>query len=137
MKFTGGLGFNMDLWILALIPLGGLSAWQLYRQYKKSGKVSKLILAQLSAFVVVYLLLDLLERRGLVAGRTMDYLSMGVVALFVIIGSALTGAAVRRAEERKKKMTAGKTPLKQHPARNKSKTATAKKSALKSKKKKG
>lgn len=135
MKFTGGLGSNMELLTIALIPLGGLAAWQLYRRHKKSGKVSQLILAQVGAFAAIYLLLDLLERRELVAGRALDYLTMGVVALFVIIGSAMTGAAVRRAEERKKKAVAGKTPQRQQ-VKNKTKSSAVKKGAAKNKKKK-
>jgi hypothetical protein len=128
----------MNQWTFPLIFLGGFLAWQFYRQFKKSGKVSKLILAQVSAFAAVYLLLDLLERRALVTGRVMDYISVGVVAVFVIVGSALTGAAVRKAEETKKRATTiGKKPVRQQPSKNKSKAATANKGTAKSKKKKG
>lgn len=115
---------------------GGFLAWQFYRQFKKSGKASKLILAQVSTFAAIYLLLDLLERRGLVTGRAMDYLSMGVVALFVIVGSALTGAAVRQAEE-KKKRPAAKPVGKQAAIKNKQKNTPVKKNSSKGKKKKG
>jgi hypothetical protein len=126
----------MTYWILALIPLGGFSSWQFYRQFKKSGKVSKLILAQVSAFLSVYLVLDLLEQRGLVTGRAMDYLSMGVVAVFVVVGSALTGTAVRQAEEKKKRLAA-KPAGKQSAVKNKQKNAPATKTSPKGKRKKG
>ncbi|MBS3947428.1 MAG: hypothetical protein KGZ57_03835 [Dethiobacter sp.] len=136
----------MTPWMLVLLPPAVFLAWLSYRQFKKSGKVSNLIFAQMGAFAAVYLLLGLLELRGWVTGRAMDYLSLVLIVLFVVVGSAMTGAAMRKAEEKKKKMVGGKSSFKQSAAKKAGHQAAlkpaarqpaVKKLAAKNKKRKG
>jgi len=132
----------MTPWMFVFSPLAGVLAWLFYRQFRKSGKVSKLILAQMSAFAAVYLLLSMMELRGWVTGRVMDYLSLLLMVFFMVVGSAMTGAAMRKAEEKKRSMTAGKQSAakkagKQTALKTAAKQSATKKPATKSKKRKG
>lgn len=92
-------------WLLLLTPVSALMAWRFYRNFKQSGEtaVRELVMAQLALFAAIYLSLAVLELSGYMTGQMLDYLSLTVIIIFVVFGSAMTFRAVRKAEENRKK----------------------------------
>jgi len=136
----------MTPWMFVLLPPAVFLAWVSYRKFKKSGKVSNLVFAQMGALAAIYLVLGLLELLGWVTGRAMEYLTLVLMAIIVLVGSATMGAAMRKAKEKKQKLVVAKSSAKQSAAKKVGKQTAlnpaarqlaAKKQTAKNKKRKG
>ncbi|MDW7650402.1 MAG: hypothetical protein SCK29_01700 [Bacillota bacterium] len=87
--------------ITALVPVFLLFAAFFYMGYRKSCRLTPLVLTQFFSFAAIMSVLFLLDINQIVTGRIMSVFYVLVVAVFYVGGATLTGALMRsqRAEE--------------------------------------